>query len=73
MKADNASFFADLYRRVGERFGLLEGDQNRVGLTAEQMARRAKAIQELEAIQMGWRKQGLTAKDIRDAIREGRS
>ena len=73
MKSNNTSLLADLIRRVGERFGLVDINQGRDGLSPEQKARRLKAIAELEAIQMEWRKQGVTAKDIRDAIREGRS
>lgn len=67
-----SSVFAALYWKLGEGLGLL--DPHVLGEADAARAKRIKdALDGLEEMQRGWRKRGLTANDIREAIDEGRA
>lgn len=80
MKSNNGSFLADLYRRVGERLGLLEGvgeinihgeDSGVHPLSAEDAAEAEVAYARMRKRARDM-KLGLTAEDIVALAHEGR-
>lgn len=74
MKSNNGSFFADLYRSVGERLGLLaHGEQSAAKGRSEADIRDALlAVEEIRRFQLEMRKKGVSRAEVRRWINEGR-
>lgn len=67
------SLLAHLYRKLGEGLGLLKDNQGRGAARSDEDVRDALlALERLRQFQLKMRKEGVTRKDVRRWINEGR-